>query len=404
MNDNFHPQLFCSEVFRYLGSLRVPNSNYGTIKNVFGFIDDLASPVTEKMTALLSIIIVNYRTADMLWDCLQSIQEQEIDAEIIIVDNDSGEHDRDILKNLARTYPFLKLILNSFNYGFSKANNQALAVSSGQYILFLNPDTFLFPFCLDRLISFFGSEKEIGCVIPKLWMDKERSFLLPPSYLPSLWGTFQNQVFMSSDFLLTRYFNRWLRKALSYWKADAPLPVEAISGAFFLTTKRIMETIGSFDERFPLYFEDSDLCRRIKQAGKTLYYYPDAEAVHFYNQSAKSSRESLEKFGLSERLYMEKHYHPYVIKMVWHLARLPKTKDRCPLKKQDVSAPVQSLPGGYLLFSSLRTMIPCVAHRMITGQFTFNSSFIENLAAGRYYLMVLRPDGTLSEKLMIEKS
>ncbi|MBS1113628.1 MAG: putative Glycosyl transferase family 2 [Nitrospirae bacterium] len=184
------------------------------------------------MTKLLSIIIVNFRTADMLWDCIKSISEQNVDSEIIIVDNNSGDHDRDVLEVLRTSYPFVTLILNNVNHGFSKANNQALAASSGEYVLFLNPDTLLFPLCLDRLLSFIKTVQGVGCFIPKLWMDKEKTFLMPPSYLPSLWETVQNHVSMSSDLLLSLSFKRWLRKALAYWNADTPLPVEAISGAY----------------------------------------------------------------------------------------------------------------------------------------------------------------------------
>ena len=339
----------------------------------------------------------------MLQDCIKSITEQDVAFEVIIVDNNSGEHDRNILESLQINFPFLTLLSNKVNHGFSKANNQALAISRGEYILFLNPDTLLFPSCLARLISFLKTAHGAGAVIPKLWMDKEKTFLLPPSYLPSAAEMAQKRLYMSSDLLLDFFFNRWLKKALKYWNSDTPLPTDAISGAFIMTTKKVMESIGSFDERFPLYFEDSDLCRRIKKAGAELYYYPHAEAVHLYNQSAKSSPESLEKFALSERLYMEKYYHPCVIKALSQLAKLPGTGAGFSYKAWNFSWPIETFCDGHLFYSPLQTMMPCAAHKLSTDHFIFDKEFVKNLADGMHYVLLLKSDGSIHEKLSMEK-
>ncbi|MFZ2197491.1 MAG: glycosyltransferase family 2 protein [Thermodesulfovibrionales bacterium] len=355
------------------------------------------------VNGLLSVLIVNFKAADMLQDCIKSITEQNVAFEVIIVDNNSGEHDRNILESLQSKFPFLKLIFNKVNTGFSKANNQALAVSRGEYILFLNPDTLIFPSCLSPLMSFLKTAQGAGAVIPKLWMDKEKTFLLPPSYLPSAAEIVQRQLSMSSNLLLNFSFDRWLRKALMYWNSDTPLTVSAISGAFILTTKKVMDGIGSFDERFPLYFEDSDLCNRIKKAGQELYYYPHAEAVHLYNQSAKSSPESLEKFALSERLYMEKYFHPFVIKALSRIAKLPMTGAGFSYKVWDFSKPINAICGGHLFFSPLKSMMPCAAHKMSTDHFSFDRQFVENLADGIYYVLLSKPDGSIYEKLSMEK-
>jgi hypothetical protein len=234
-------------------------------------------------------------------------------------------------------------------------------------------------------------------------MDREKTFLLPPSYLPSAAEMAQKHLYMSSNFLFNFFFDRWLKKALTYWNSDTPLPVGAISGAFFMTTKKIMESIGSFDERFPLYFEDSDLLRRINNAGPKLYYYPHAEAVHLYNQSAKRSPESLEKFFLSERLYTEKYYHPYVIKALSQLAKLPEKEIGFSYKEWTFTKPIKTIPGGYLLFSPLKTMMPCTLHRMSEQPFIFSSRFVDDLAYGPYYVLLIQPDGIVHEKLMINK-
>lgn len=355
------------------------------------------------MKDLISILIVNYKTADLLRDCIESISKQNTDIEVVIIDNNSGDYDRDVLKSLLRNFGFLRIIFNRDNLGFSKANNQAIAISHGDYILFLNPDTFLFPSCLEGLLSFLRTTQGVGGVIPKLWMDREKTFLLPPSYLPSLWEKVQIQIFMSSYSLFSFYQKNWLKKALSFWSADTPLEVEAISGAFFMTKRSILDAVGPFDERFPLYFEDSDLCRRIRNGRLKLYYYPYAEAVHYYNQSAKSSAESIRNFITSEKLYLEKYYHPCILKLVLQINNLPKAAIESSFKEWSFSRPIKTVPNDYLLFSPLATMLPCVGHRLTTEHFIFNKSFIEKLANGVYYAMLLTQYGKIYDKLRMKK-
>jgi hypothetical protein len=170
-----------------------------------------------------------------------------------------------------------------------------------------------------------------------------------------------------------------------------------------MTSRRILERVGIFDERFPLYFEDSDLCRRIGKAGLRLYYYPDAEAVHYYNQSAKSSTESVRKFAISQRLYMEKYYHPYLLKIISWLESLPADGVKSPPHALEFSSTIRTSGMDYLLFSIFPTMIPCVAHKVAGERFTLNRSFVADLPEGRYYALLLRPDGIVAEEFAIEK-
>ncbi|MBI5640421.1 MAG: glycosyltransferase family 2 protein [Nitrospirae bacterium] len=352
---------------------------------------------------MISILIANYKAADLLLDCLHSISMQNADTEVIIVDNNSGDYDREALLALRREFPFLKTVFNKENRGFSEANNQAYALSRGEHVLFLNPDTFLFPSCLNNLVSFSKTAGNAGGIIPRLWMDKGKTFLMPPSDLPSMWAKAISSLALSNDSLFTLYRKRWLRKALTFWNSDAPLTVDAISGAFFLTERKVLERVGEFDERFPLYFEDSDLCRRMKKAGLRLYYFPHADAVHLYNQSAKKSGEATQKFIASEKMYMEKFYSPYLISAVSWLERLAKPALEAPVKPWDFSVPITATPGDYLLFSSEKTMIPCVCHKILDNQFIFEPSFTAMLARGAYYAMVLKADGSGAEELIMDK-
>lgn len=355
------------------------------------------------MHNLISVIIVNYKAADLLRDCILSISEQNVAIEVIVVDNNSGSYDRNIITSLKTNFLFLKYIFNTVNHGFSKANNQALEVCHGEYVLFLNPDTFLFPSCLERLISFLKITPEAGAVIPKLWMDKEKRFLMPPSYLPSFKEKFLTILSRKNKLFLTMCQGKWFRKSIAFWESSTSLTVDAISGAFFMTRRSLINTIGAFDERFPLYFEDSDLCHRIKENGLKLQYCPEAEAVHYYNQSAKSSAESIQKSNISERLYMEKHYNSSLIKVISRFDNAYKAVAVQSYKVWNFTKPIQSKVGNYLLFSPLATMIPCVAHKMTETHFRFNEDFVEKLAAGMYYAMMVTPYGIIKETFAMEK-
>lgn len=355
------------------------------------------------MNGLISVIIVNYKAADLLQDCIRSISEQNSDLEVIVVDNNSGDYDRDIIESLRRVFNFLKVIFNKTNAGFSKANNQAFAMARGEYILFLNPDTFLFPACLEPLASLLKTSDRVGGIIPKLWMDKEKTFLMPPSDLPSLEEKFLSRLSMSDKLFFTVYQRRWLRKALTFWNSETPLEVEAISGAFFMTTREVLDAVGTFDERFPLYFEDSDLCMRVQKAGLKFYYYPKAEAVHYYNQSAKSSPEALQKFIISEGLYMEKHYKDSLARAAALFDETCQAVALPTYKAWSFSKPIKPEARSYLLFSPIETMIPCVAHKMTGELFCFNKSFVEKLAKGIYYALLITPHGIIYEKFALEK-
>lgn len=355
------------------------------------------------MSGLISVIIVNYKAAELLRDCIRSISDQNYALEVIVVDNNSGDYDRELIESLQKNFNFLKVIFNETNAGFSKANNQAFAIARGEYILFLNPDTFLFPACLEPLISFLRMSDRVGGVIPKLWMDKEKTFLMPPSDLPSLEEKISARHNINDKPSPQTYQMRWLRRALTFWNAEIPLAVDAISGAFFMTTRKVLDTVGTFDERFPLYFEDSDLCMRVKKAGLTLYYYPEAEAVHYYNQSAKSSPEALQKFIISEGLYMEKHYKDCLDSAAELFGEPYEAAASPAYKAWSFSKPIKPETHSYLLFSPIETMIPCVAHKMTGEQFSFNKGFIEKLAKGIYYAFLATPRGIIYKKFRLEK-
>jgi GT2 family glycosyltransferase len=356
-----------------------------------------------KKKVLLSIIIVNYKAANLISDCIKSIKRQKINCEIIIVDNNSGQHEKETLTTVRDNYEDVRLIFNEKNIGFSKANNQALALSSGQYILFLNPDTYIFDSCIQGLLSFYENSNNIGALTPKIWMNKEKTFIMPTADMPCIYNKIASSLFPVT------YRSLWLKKALSFWNTSEPIEVKAISGSFILTKKEIMDLVGNFDEQFPLYYEDSDLCRRINKIGYKLFYYPLAEAVHYYNQSAKSSSDALNKFIMSEKLYMQKHFGPKLYSMASFLSNISYLRYNNSKKQEDFTLwdytkPIDTSNGDYLLFSPLPQLIPCAAHKIKDKAFTFPKSFIEKLSKGPYYLAQIDNKGNILKRFSIHKN
>lgn len=228
----------------------------------------------------LSIVIVNYNTGKLLEKCLESIQKttQEFrtpKTEVIIVDNASRDNSVGFLKKQKLTRDVV-LIENKENLGFAKAANQGLKKSKGEHKLLLNPDTEIKNRAIQELLDFAKSAKDAGVVAPRL-LNPDGSRQSSVFRFPSLMGAI-------------REF--WLRQEGFYSKylpqGDHAVKVDAVVGAAFLITPEAFKRVGFLDERYFMYFEDLDYCRRIKMAGLRVYYLPKAEVIHYHGASGKS--------------------------------------------------------------------------------------------------------------------
>lgn len=233
------------------------------------------------MSIQLSIIIVNWNVADLLIDAINSIHENPPSGnyEIIVVDNNSSD---DSLIRLGRDFPNVKVIANSKNEGFGRANNQGMTIATGKFIFLLNPDTIILDNALDQLIYALEKDPSIGMVGPQL-LSKDR--------LPSPGGARLSRKFFSGVLLDLIYINRipWvgpkLVKALRFpYDLNKEGEVEVISGSAMMFAASTIIKVGGFDERFFLAGEDIELCDRFWEHGLKVYYYPAAKIIHF-NQS-----------------------------------------------------------------------------------------------------------------------
>jgi len=240
----------------------------------------------------LSIIIVNYNVKFFLEQCLLSL-EKSIDQlniknpdykiEVFVVDNNSVDGSIDVIKN---KFKQVKLIENKSNKGFAAANNQALLLSTGEYILLINPDTVVEEFTLQKAIDFMDTHPEAGALGVKM-IDGKGNFL-PESKrsLPTPATAFFKIFGFSKLFPKSRIFGRY---HLGYLDNNKVHEVEVLAGAFMFIRKSVLDKTGFLDETFFMYGEDIDLSYRIISAGYKNFYFPDTQIIHYKGESTKKS-------------------------------------------------------------------------------------------------------------------
>ncbi|MGH7818135.1 MAG: glycosyltransferase family 2 protein, partial [Candidatus Binatia bacterium] len=214
----------------------------------------------------VSALIVNYNTSSLTRQCVASLRTERVaggggaeGVEIIVVDNASEARDREMLSGLGVT-----VLFNEENRGYGAAINQARARARADLLLFSNPDTYYFPGSVARLVDGLGDRARAGAVGPRIWWDRERRFLLPPSDAVTLAGYVWREVAAVRPASFRIWERRWLRRAIGYWRSTAAVEQPMLSGACLLTSETALGEIGGFDERFHLYYEDADWCRRAR--------------------------------------------------------------------------------------------------------------------------------------------
>ena len=258
----------------------------------------------------LSIVIVNYNVKDLLRDCLVSLQlaTQNIDAEIFVVDNNSSDESCQMVSN---EFKDVILIKNNKNVGFSKANNQAINLAKGKYILILNPDTIVYPNVLDYCLKFVNKTKNCGAIGVKM-VNKEGRFL-PESKrsFPSPIVSFYRLVGLSRIFNKSPKFNKYY---LSHLNKDKNHIVDTLAGAFMFIEKAILDKVGYLDEQFFMYGEDIDLSYRIQKEGYNNYYLGEVKILHYKGESTnKRDYKYIYVFYGAMKIFSKKHFKNYLL-------------------------------------------------------------------------------------------
>lgn len=261
----------------------------------------------------ISVIVVSYNVQYYLWQCLRSVFKaaQGLEAEVIVVDNNSKDGTLDMLAKEfpSRLFPQLHIIANPDNPGFGKANNQAFRLAKGEYVMCLNPDTFINEHLLKDCLDFMQSHPDAGCLGVKM-LNADGSFA-PESRrsIPTPWASFCKITRLGRLFPKSSIFGRYYLQQLPI---DQPARIEIVSGACMIAKRKVVEEVGPFDEDFFMYCEDTDLAYRMLQAGYQNYYLP-SQILHYKGESTRSNTYSyVNNFYKSIFIFFKKHYNAHI--------------------------------------------------------------------------------------------
>lgn len=223
----------------------------------------------------ISIIIVTWNSQDFIRNCLDSIYllPDKVRYEIIVVDNGSSDNTPKMVREF---YPEVNLIENKKNLGYAKANNQGMEKSQGNYILLLNPDTQLMENSLVSMYEFMEANPQVGALGPKL-LNPDKSVQPSCREFPTLSTLMWEFSGLSRAFPKSKIFGIW---RMGYFAFDQPKEVDQPMGSCLMLKGETLKDVGFFDENFSMFFNDVDLCYRIKNAGWRIYFFPDAQVIH----------------------------------------------------------------------------------------------------------------------------
>jgi GT2 family glycosyltransferase len=250
----------------------------------------------------LSIIILNYNVRYFLELCVLSVQNgiQDIDAEIIVIDNNSQDDSCEMMK---KRFPNIKLIENKENSGFPKGNNIGVAAAKGEYICILNPDTVVAEDTFSKVLAFAKKQKELGIVGVKL-IDGTGNFL-PESKrgIPTPFVAFTKITGLYK--ILPKTFGKYYAQHLSENQTGK---VDIMVGAFMLMKRDLYLEIGGFDENCFMYSDDIDLSYMALKKGKSNYYFHETSVIHYKGESTVKDETYMKRFQEAMNFFYQKHF------------------------------------------------------------------------------------------------
>lgn len=234
------------------------------------------------MSVDLSIVIVNWNVRDLLRDCLRSIDAGRglLTIEVIVVDSASTDGSVEMMRD---EFPGVRLVACAENVGFPRGNNIGLAEAVGKHLLLLNPDTVVVGDALPVMVEYLKAHPDIGALGPQL-LNPDGSIQSSRRRFPTTLTAFIESTWLEgiAPGVLRRYYALDLPD-------DATADVDWVTGACIMTPCKVYEEIGGLDEAYFMYSEELDWCRRIKQAGWRVVYYPDAQVIHHVGKSSEQA-------------------------------------------------------------------------------------------------------------------
>ena len=297
----------------------------------------------------LSVVIVNYNVKYFLEQCLRSVSAAAdgLDVEVVVVDNASSDGSCDYLEP---QFSNVKFIRNKDNRGFARANNQAIAATTGEYVLLLNPDTIVAKDTFRQFIYFMDSHPDAGGA--GAYMLRTDGTFAPESRrgLPTPFVAFCKMSGLSSLFPTSRTFGRYY---MGYIDKEQKSRIEIISGAFMFLRRKALDKAGLLDEDFFMYGEDIDLSFRLLKAGYNNYFIPE-RILHYKGESTeKSSYRYVYTFYQAMQLFFNKHFSHYSLLFslpvniaIWCRAAMAYIGNQMPHRKKKPKSTIKSVVVG----------------------------------------------------------
>jgi GT2 family glycosyltransferase len=223
----------------------------------------------------ISVVIVGWNAKHYLELCLESLAKAppRRSIEVLVVDNASTDGSVEMIE---AKFPWVKLIKSSENLGFAKGNNVAIRQCQGRYVALVNPDVIVFPGCLDALADFLDQNPKVGNVGPRV-LNPDMSMQSTCRRFPTLWNNYCSATGLSTRFKNSRFF---AGEHMFYFPHDRTLAVDVIVGCFSMIRGEAFDTVGLLDEGLFMYGDDVDWCRRARNAGWQVVFYPGGQAIH----------------------------------------------------------------------------------------------------------------------------
>ncbi|MCD6326778.1 glycosyltransferase family 2 protein [bacterium] len=259
----------------------------------------------------LTVVIVSHNSEEHIVRCVRDLLQASsgVRLQVVVVDNASSDNTTRIAQSEFGDMPWFRLVTNEKNSGFGSACNMGARLGTGESILFLNPDVFMLEGSTAALLAAMYSLDQCGACMPKAFWDDE--MLFETSVLKES-GPIEALVQHTSlrRLVSDSAFERFWRMDWQIWDSDSPLEAPGAPGGYLLVRRELFQRLDGFDEGFFLYYEDNDLCSRIRAAGWKIYIVPEARVIHYCGQSLKNftggNMAQIQRASL-RRLY-EKHY------------------------------------------------------------------------------------------------
>ncbi|HET8773209.1 MAG TPA: glycosyltransferase [Thermoanaerobaculia bacterium] len=264
---------------------------------------------------MISLLVVNYRSAALAASAIRTAREAASSPlQAVVVDNSCDAREADALRGVADA-----LIIAETNRGYAGGINLGRRVCEGDVIVISNPDILFAPGSLDLLSAVLGGRTAVAG--PALFWDDAHRWHLPPGDLLTAPQKLDQVLATRAREWREQRDRRRFRQRVAFWSLEETTPVRMLSGAVLAVRAADFDDLGGFDERFPLYFEETDFLRRLAERRKRIAYVPAARCRHLYNQSASQTTEAAARYAESEWKYLEKWNGPLLARVLKGLER-----------------------------------------------------------------------------------